>query len=100
MEIYDQHVHTEFSHDSKTPYESYLKALQEMGKTTFVTTEHLDLDHITNKCNEIPDFARQKELIAMAKQPLFNRDFQRQLQCSKKLVSILLCNLKIESVTW
>ncbi|MFI3175212.1 MAG: PHP domain-containing protein [Bacillota bacterium] len=69
MEIYDQHVHTEFSVDSEAPYVSYLQALKKMGKTTFVTTEHIDFDKLVSHTDEIPDFERQREFIEMAKKP-------------------------------
>ncbi len=72
MEIYDQHVHTAFSMDSEAPYVSYLQELQKLGKAIFVTTDHLDFDNLVTKKDHIPDFAKQKELIAMAKKPPYS----------------------------
>lgn len=63
MKIYDQHVHTELSFDSKEKFSKYLEKCKEQSIDTFVSTEHLDLDSRPINKDIIPDFKLQKEMI-------------------------------------
>lgn len=44
MELFDQHVHTNFSPDSKELLETYVKYIKEHNRSTFVFTDHVDYD--------------------------------------------------------
>lgn len=67
MKIYDQHVHTELSFDSKEKFKNYIEKCLEMGIDTFVSTEHLDLDSRPVNKDIIPDFKLQNEMIEKCK---------------------------------
>ncbi len=60
--IYDQHVHTFLSSDSKETFENYLLKAQELNCTHFVSTEHLDLSCISLGKDDMPDLALQKSI--------------------------------------
>ena len=66
MKYFDQHLHTEFSFDSKENVENYIAAAIERGAEYLVTTEHLEYDWKGDGSAEgkdlIPDFAAQKRL--------------------------------------
>lgn len=63
MKIFDQHVHTELSVDSKEKINNYLKKCDEMGIEYFVSTEHLDLENGLLQRDVIPDFHKQRAII-------------------------------------
>ncbi len=63
MRVYDQHVHTELSFDSKEKFTNYLDKCKELGIDTFVSTEHLDLDSRPISKDIIPDFSLQRKMI-------------------------------------
>lgn len=64
MKIYDQHLHTYLSYDSKAIWEDYLHLALANEITTFVATDHMDLSCCLMGSDMLPDFSRQKELIA------------------------------------
>lgn len=63
MKVYDQHLHTYFSDDSKETYENYLKIAKRDGDTHFVATDHVDLEKASTGKDRIPDFKGQIETI-------------------------------------
>ena len=62
MKYFDQHLHSDFSFDSKEPVINYVCRAESRNVKYLVTTEHLefDLDH-TGK-DALPDFLRQREV--------------------------------------
>ncbi len=62
MKIYDQHLHTFLSSDSKESFENYLQKTLELGLTHFVSTEHLDFSCISLGKDDMPDLELQKRL--------------------------------------
>ena len=61
LNIYDQHLHTNFSPDSREEMETYVQKAKENGDTYFVTTEHLDFcAHVTGGKDIIPDYDMQR----------------------------------------
>ncbi len=64
MKLWDTHVHSDLSMDSREPMELYVKKAAEAGEEYFITTEHLDLEsHLFDGDDIAPDFERQKEII-------------------------------------
>ncbi len=64
MKIYDQHVHTLLSYDSRESLESYIDIILKEGIDTIVTTEHMDLGCASmHDMDIIPDFVMQDEII-------------------------------------
>ncbi|MEG1049740.1 MAG: PHP domain-containing protein [Oscillospiraceae bacterium] len=57
MGIYDQHLHSKFSYDSRQEMEEYIIAAKAQGDKIFTTTEHMDLDSSITDCDMVPDFA-------------------------------------------
>ena len=63
MKIYDQHVHTKYSPDSKAIIEDYLILAIEKRNRYFVSTDHVDYDMVSSHINSITDFhTKQNEL--------------------------------------
>lgn len=61
LNIYDQHLHTNFSPDSREEMETYVQKAKENGDTCFVTTEHLDFRaHSMRGRDIIPDYNMQQ----------------------------------------
>lgn len=61
MNIYDQHLHTNFSPDSREEMEHYVQKAKENGGTRFTTTEHLDFwAHANDGRDIIPDYDMQR----------------------------------------
>ena len=64
MNIYDCHLHSDLSNDSRQNMEEYVKAAKANGDEYFISTEHMDLE--SNSCNGLdilPDFDRQQKLL-------------------------------------
>ena len=57
----DQHVHSNYSPDSKTKIEEYVKKGNELGISIFTVTDHVDLDFITMDNDHCPDFEKEKK---------------------------------------
>lgn len=56
MQIFDQHLHSEFSFDSTEPLASYL---QQYPHNLIVTTEHLDFQNpVSNFHDDVPNYER------------------------------------------
>ncbi len=64
MKLWDCHLHSDLSFDSREPMELYVKKAVSEGDEYFITTEHLDLEtHVFDGEDIAPDFDRQKETI-------------------------------------
>ncbi len=64
MKLWDTHLHSDLSMDSREPMELYVKKAVSEGEEYFITTEHMDLEsHLFDGDDIIPDFERQKEVI-------------------------------------
>ncbi len=64
MKLWDCHLHSDLSFDSREPMELYVKKAVSEGDEYFITTEHLDLQsHCIAGGDIAPDFERQKEII-------------------------------------
>ncbi len=64
MKLWDCHLHTDLSFDSRCPMEFYVKSAAAAGDEYFISTEHLDLEsHCLAGDDIIPDFSRQEEII-------------------------------------
>lgn len=61
MNLYDTHLHSDFSPDSFEPMENYAKKAAENGDERLITTEHLDIDCYSDGFDIIPDFEKQYE---------------------------------------
>ena len=66
--IYDQHVHSHYSHDSEEKPENYIQKAIELGIDHLVFTNHFDLDYPVKGNNWTVDFdAEDKELNELSK---------------------------------
>ncbi len=63
MTVYDQHLHTELSFDSREKMRNYLELAKERGISHFVSTEHVDLASGAARTDIVPDFKLQQEQI-------------------------------------
>lgn len=61
MGIYDQHLHSKFSYDSRQEMKEYIKCAKAQGDKFFTTTEHMDVDSSITACDMMPDFANLME---------------------------------------
>ena len=59
--LHDQHLHTEYSEDSKAKIEDYIAKAIEAGCSYFVMTDHLDFDVAERGKTWIADYKKQKE---------------------------------------
>lgn len=92
MNIYDQHVHSNFSPDSKQNLEEYFIKAKQDKDDYFAITDHMDLaSHTANGQDVIPDFIAQQQILAKlgkqyGLQPIFGveagwrKDFQPRLE--------------------
>ena len=66
--IYDQHIHTRFSVDSKEEMENYLKLLKDKEMKYFISCDHIDFDLINYHNDWLCDFdARRAEIDRLKK---------------------------------
>lgn len=56
MVLHDQHIHSNYSEDSKQEIEEYYKLASKLGCKYFITTEHIDFDIGGSKTNWLVDF--------------------------------------------
>lgn len=70
MNIYDCHLHSRLSFDSREDMENYVRIAVAGGDSRFITTEHMDLEsHFSPRHFDIvPDFARQRRLLSQLAQ--------------------------------
>ena len=59
--IYDQHVHSYYSFDSKQPIEEYLDKAIELGLEYFVLTDHCDLNYLDKGKDIFFDIKKQHQ---------------------------------------
>ena len=59
--IYDQHVHSYYSFDSKQSIEEYLDVATKLGLKYFVLTDHYDLNHINTGKDLSFDISKQRK---------------------------------------
>lgn len=66
--IYDQHIHTKYSVDSKEEIENYLKLLSDKEMKYFICCDHIDFDLVNYHNSWICDFnARREEIERLQK---------------------------------
>lgn len=64
MKLFDTHVHSALSFDSREPMENYVKKAVAEGAEYFITTEHADLEsHVLQGDDIVADFDLQMETI-------------------------------------
>ena len=61
--LYDQHVHSSYSRDSKEDILNYIKKAMEFGFNYFITTEHIDFDVCETKDDWLVDFDSLKKTL-------------------------------------
>ena len=59
--IYDQHVHSYYSFDSKQSIEEYLDVATKLGLKYFVLTDHCDFNHINTGKDLFFDVSKQRK---------------------------------------
>lgn len=59
--LHDQHLHSNYSFDSKENLEKYYKLASELGCSYFVTTEHIEFDSVFNRKDWTVDFDSMKK---------------------------------------
>ena len=65
MKLFDCHLHTDLSFDSREPMENYVKQAVAAGDDYFISTEHFDLEsHIMDGGDIAADLDRQQQIIA------------------------------------
>lgn len=65
MKLFDCHLHTDLSFDSREPMENYVKQAVATGDDYFISTEHFDLEsHIMDGGDIAADLDRQQQIIA------------------------------------
>lgn len=64
MKLFDCHVHSSLSFDSKEPMENYIRKAVAEGDEYFITTEHADLEsYIFDGRDILADIEKQQELV-------------------------------------
>lgn len=63
MNLFDCHLHSDFSFDSSENMENYIKKVKKNGDKYFITTEHMDLESNFNHTDIIPNFDLQQKKI-------------------------------------
>ena len=91
MKLFDCHLHTDLSFDSREPMENYVKQAVAAGDDYFISTEHFDLEsHIMDGGDIAADLDRQQQIIAQ-----LNEKYPINVLISKGLVEVKNGYLKL-----